>query len=309
MVCFSCGRFGHVSDSCMANTNQEGKGGKAKEVQHQEAEKNTPTEEMQADPMNKEGGKCNDKGKEVIVTSQNFGVWMIVQKQKRTRRTPTNKDTSNISSGSKHKSERDKIEAVEEKGRYEILAEKDKGDQPMHDQGSLQKNNVSPVRKQAEIVSKEFLTGSQMRKAKATTSVQINDEYPSDHPNLAQSSKRKPQSPTYSQQHHQATPASSQPTPQLSLRQPMTHQAHIIAPISDPTPSPILSHVSQSLETSDTHMVLETQVDLCMDPKPPDPRQPFLSGSDLDEVMAEGTTTIVEWGKREAPKGNDVHMA
>ncbi|MED6201314.1 hypothetical protein PIB30_093658, partial [Stylosanthes scabra] len=62
-------------------------------------------------------------------------------------------------------------------------------------------------------------------------------------------------------------------------------------------------------ETEEVSMVDKTPLENDPSLKPPDLDGPIFLGLDMDDIMAEGTATVVNWENRFAPLGEDVEMA
>ncbi|XP_016178852.1 uncharacterized protein LOC107621335 [Arachis ipaensis] len=150
-----CGKFGHVNEGCM----QAGPSTSA------QTEKKNAQVGAQAG-QEESGRKEVDKGKNVINENPNFGAWMIVQKQKRTRKYAAKESGD---SGHKDRGEKNNMEKMANTTRYEVLAQGTDYEQARCDNEKGPRQQVSSCNVIPNGAPKEFLNGSQMRKTKAST--------------------------------------------------------------------------------------------------------------------------------------------
>ncbi|MED6218423.1 hypothetical protein PIB30_026527 [Stylosanthes scabra] len=146
--------------------------------------------------------------------------------------------------------------------------------------------------------TKEFLLGSEMRKMKAA-----NGSGMMENTNRAHLKKPQPEVGQPSLKRSLAGPRVIQSAPNVAIisraQQPMNIQD---SPINESSIGPV---VEMEVVTSGDTIVEETPMDLGGEPKPPDPGELF-SGSELDEIMAEGIEAVMNWGNRYAPlEGNE----
>ncbi|QHO03191.1 uncharacterized protein DS421_13g430210 [Arachis hypogaea] len=163
MICFTCGKFGHT----------EGYVEKVHNVNGGVCGENTMVGQKDAQMEGGHSGigdkgEGNDKDKDKMVSqgAPMFGPWMVVKKQKRTRR-QANDEGRNVA-GSAHQEGKKRQQNVGRiKSRYEVLAVED-----VHDESNnnLAKNNghiQNPMNEQVGGSPKEFLSGSQIRRTNA----------------------------------------------------------------------------------------------------------------------------------------------
>ncbi|MED6162242.1 hypothetical protein PIB30_068531 [Stylosanthes scabra] len=225
-------------------------------------------------------GTAIDKGKKVISEPQEFGSWMVVQKQKRTKRQSFAKDDS----GAKCKSDREVVENVGERTRYE---------------------------EDTHQANKTFLSGSDMRRIKALNGPHLSD-LTLENPTLITQGNPTETHTTHNVITHgpQNIPTTNPgPNPVVTvLTPPELHLAHPTsksqARNNDPTShppqpnnilhSPIPSP-SQHIISGGT-IVLETppeDMDIVVNVEPPDPGDHFLIRYEMEESMAQGTQAIM----------------
>ncbi|KAL4286763.1 hypothetical protein AHAS_Ahas19G0118700 [Arachis hypogaea] len=284
MVCFKCGKFGHVNEGCM----------QAGPTTSAQTEKENAQVGAQA-RQEESGRKEVDKGKKVINENPNFGAWMIIQKQKRTRKYAAKESGD---SGHKDRGEKNNMEKMANTTRYEVLAqgtdyEQARGDNENGPHQQVPSCNVIP-----NGVPKEFLNGSQMRKTKASTAGTVVEPIPLAQGNPTQTPKRK-----MSNQHEGSNSELVSISRANQLKETLAH----FSPMpSSNIPNPFQTQPTLSIET----VIEETPMNQILNLKPQDPTVPCFSGSDLDEVLAEGTLTVMEWDKRDAtPVGEDMNLA
>ncbi|MED6208040.1 hypothetical protein PIB30_041353 [Stylosanthes scabra] len=192
-----------------------------------------------------------DKGKDVITNQGQFGSWMVVTKQRRTKRQSVDKEEN----GAKCKGGREGEENVGERTRYEVLSHHSLNEHDIHGTS----NGIDVTTKEtSQIPTKAFLSGSDMRKAKARAS---QDKGP--------------------------LPVSS-----------------------NQSSTPPLEH--QPMEVSEGTIVMETpleHMEVSMQVEPSDPGESNFSGSELDNIIAQGTATVMAWNEEKAPEGEDIDMA
>ncbi|XP_015955326.1 uncharacterized protein LOC107479731 [Arachis duranensis] len=78
MICFSCGRFGHVHDSCMNTSGQANSREEREGVLNQDGEENILGANEGSVQNMQEGGNQTVKGKEVISEYSKYSAWMVI---------------------------------------------------------------------------------------------------------------------------------------------------------------------------------------------------------------------------------------
>ncbi|RYR59825.1 hypothetical protein Ahy_A05g025803 [Arachis hypogaea] len=174
MIYFTCERFGHT-EGCVDKVHNVNGGVCGENTIG--GQKDTLMEGGHSGIRDKGDGNDKDKDKTVVQGTPMFGPWMVVKKKKRTRR-HANDEGRKVARSAHQEGQKGKKDVRGEgiKSRYKILVVVD-----IHDESNnnLAKNNdhtQNPMNGQVESSPKEFLSRSQIRRAKVLGTSRNNEK-------------------------------------------------------------------------------------------------------------------------------------
>ncbi|MED6107500.1 hypothetical protein PIB30_014597 [Stylosanthes scabra] len=170
-----------------------------------------------------------------------------------------------------------------ERMRYEVILDHDNEENMMADNGipNIQDPNPKEDSMQAQ---KTFLSRSDMRKIKAQNGPHLTNPFLKSPPQTAQKSTS------------------------------ATQLAHNVITHDNPNPPRVANgpHISNNPVLSGGSVVMETppeNMEIVVNSEPPDPGEQLFTGSDMDDILAQGSQAIIAYGNIPLNVGGDVEMA
>ncbi|MED6150055.1 hypothetical protein PIB30_068522 [Stylosanthes scabra] len=243
-----------------------------------------------------------DKG--VIDKNNTYGPWMVVERQKRTKR-QNFQDGKNVAGGGNTNSREGQKDVAGSKSRYEVMGTTKTNDEVGKER---QENEKAQINRSSSAIesSKTFLSGREMRKARAQN---VSKEKQTGTSHNQPTQLNSTNGPIKSGNHFG-------PAPRLGRAFDL-EKAHSSSMQEDPCPFiPSPTPANETSRDYEDMVVANTPFGPEHNPRPPDPTEGRPNGENLnfletklDEIMAEDTEAIMIWEDRQTPNGVDVEMA
>ncbi|MED6222043.1 hypothetical protein PIB30_060673 [Stylosanthes scabra] len=184
-----------------------------------------------------------------------------------------------------------------DKSRYEVLGiVNEQGHSTLNDGNN---NGQSQILRKgtASGPTKEFLSGSEMRRVKAANGLKNMEQTSRDHQQDNQAEHRQPILKRSLAGPKESVPASNRRPNNETTHHSLSHVRAAGTTTNDPI-------VEMEIATYEETIVEETPMDQGEEPKPPDPSNSLLE-TEGDEIMTEGNDGGMNWGNRFAPLGEN----